>query len=144
MVVAGMANPMFWAGALPWLDEATAVFIPITWPEESTRAPPEFPELMAASVWMMLVRVSVVPTLLSPAWTVRPVAETIPDVTVGVPADRPRALPRAMTASPTWSWREFPKVMAWRFDGGELIFRRATSLLGSAPTSVAGRALVWP
>ena len=47
---------------------------------------------MAASVWMMLVRVSVVPALLSPAWTVRPVAETMPEVTVGVPADRPEGV----------------------------------------------------
>ena len=29
MVDGGMAKPMFWAGALPLLDEATAVFIPI-------------------------------------------------------------------------------------------------------------------
>ena len=142
--MAGMANPMFCAGALPTVDDATAVFMPITWPAESTSAPPELPELMAASVWMMLVSVSVAPDALSPACTVRPVAETIPDVTVGVPADRPRALPTAMTASPTWSWSESPNVMGWRFGGGESILSRATSLLGSAPTNVVGSAFVCP
>ncbi len=110
MVDEGMAKPMFWAGALPVLAEATAVSMPTTCPAESTRGPPEFPELMAASVWIMLCRVSPTPPPESPAWTVRPVAETMPDVTVGVPAESPRALPMAMTASPTWSLVESPKV----------------------------------
>jgi len=63
---------------------------------------------MAASVWNMLVRVSVAPELESPAWTVRPSAEMIPWVTVGVPAESPRALPMATTASPTCTSSEFP------------------------------------
>ncbi len=40
------ANPMFWA------SPATAVFIPTTRPFDVTSGPPEFPGLMAASVWM--------------------------------------------------------------------------------------------
>ena len=96
--------------------------------------------MIAASVWMMFVQGLGRAPVLSPACTVRPVADTMPEVTVGVPADRPSALPTAMTASPTWSLVEFPKVMAWRFDGGVLILSRATSLAGSAPTSVAGNA----
>ena len=139
-----MAKPMFCAGALPVLDEATAVFIPTTCPAESTSGPPEFPELMAASVWIMFWRVSPVPPLASPACTVRPVAEMMPEVTVGVPAERPSALPMAMTASPTWSLVESPKVTAWRLAGAELILSRAVSLEGSAPTKVAGNAAVWP
>src|SRR5579862_2071334 len=98
MVDDGMAKPMFWAGALPVDDAATAVLIPTTWPAESTRGPPEFPELMAASVWMMLCSVSPAPPEEPPACTVRPVADTMPEVTVGVPAERPRALPMAITA----------------------------------------------
>ncbi len=98
---------------------------------------------MAASVWMRLVRVSVLAPA-SPAWTVRPVAETMPEVTVGVSAESPRALPTAMTASPTWSWRVSPKVMGWRFDGGESILSSATSLLGSAPTNLVVSDFVWP
>ena len=50
----------------------------------------------------------------------------------------------AMTASPTSSFVESPKVTGWRLAGGELILSRAVSLEGSAPTSVAGNAAVWP
>ena len=50
---------MFWACEVPSALEATAVFMPMTRPELSTNGPPEFPGLMAASVWNMLVRFSV-------------------------------------------------------------------------------------
>jgi len=80
------------------LDDATAVSIPPL-AAESTRGPPEFPELMAASVWIRFWSVSPAPPVESPACTVRPVADTMPDVTVGVPAESPRAFPMAMTAS---------------------------------------------
>ena len=120
------------------------MFMATTSPAESTRGPPEFPELIAASVWIMFDSVSLVPPPVSPAWTVRPRADTMPDVTVGVPDDRPSALPMAMTASPTSSWVESPKVTAWRLAGGDWILSRAMSLSGSAPTRVAGRAVVCP
>src|SRR5664280_1692066 len=108
ILLEGMAKPMFWAWDDPSALAATAVFIPMTLPELSTRGPPELPGLMAASVWNMLVSVSEeVPDEL-PACTVRPVAEMIPWVTVGDPADSPRALPMATTASPTCTFFEFP------------------------------------
>lgn len=46
----GIANPM--PELLPDVVNI-AVFIPISFPEESSRGPPEFPGLMAASVWIM-------------------------------------------------------------------------------------------
>ena len=80
----GMAKPMF-CDDVPSLDvPATAVFMPMTWPEVSMSGPPELPGLMAASVWIMFCRVSVcVPS--PPAVTERPRAEMMPWVTVGVP-----------------------------------------------------------
>ena len=54
-----MAKPMFWE-LLPSLDvPATAVFMPMTCPAVSISGPPEFPELIAASVWIMFCSVSV-------------------------------------------------------------------------------------
>ncbi len=97
--------------------------MPMTWPDVSIRGPPELPGLMAASVWIMFCSVSVwVPS--PPAVTERPSAETMPWVTVGVPAASPSALPIATTASPTTALPEFPKVMVGRFD--------ALSILSSA------------
>ena len=122
---------------------ATAVFMPMTWPELSISGPPEFPGLMAASVWIMSVRVSVADEVSSPAVTVRPRAEMMPWVTVGVPAARPSALPMAMAPSPTTSLFELPKVMVGRPEA-PLIWRSAASFDGSAPTRVAGWAFVVP
>ena len=79
----------------------------------------------------------------SPAVTVRPSAETMPWVTVGVPAASPRALPMATTASPTWALFELPNVMVGRFEA-PVTFKRATSLAGSVPTRVAAWAFVVP
>ncbi|OPZ76817.1 MAG: hypothetical protein BWY79_01443 [Actinobacteria bacterium ADurb.Bin444] len=45
-----MANPTFCAPVVPGGRYAT--LIPMTWPAEFAKAPPEFPGLMAASVWM--------------------------------------------------------------------------------------------
>ena len=83
-----MAKPMF-CDDVPSLEvPATAVFMPMTWPDVSMSGPPELPGLMAASVWIMFWRVSVcVPS--PPAVTERPSAEMMPWVTVGVPAARP-------------------------------------------------------
>ena len=92
------------------------MFMPMTRPELSTSGPPEFPGLMAASVWNMLVRFSVEVPVESLAWTDRPLAEMIPWVTVGVPADSPSALPMATTASPTCTLSEFPYVTVGRLD----------------------------
>ena len=105
--------------------------------------PPEFPGLIAASVWIMLVSVSVASLPSSPAVTVRPSAETMPWVTVGVPAARPSALPMATTASPTTAVFESPKVTVGSPEA-PWIWRSATSLDGSVPISVAGSELVVP
>jgi hypothetical protein len=140
---AGMANPMFCA---LWPDElapATAVFIPITAPAASRSAPPEFPGLIAASVWIMLVKVSEELVDSLAAVTVRPSAETMPCVTVGVPAASPSALPMATVASPTWTKEEFPKTTGRR-PVAPSILRSATSLEGSVPTKVAAWAVVEP
>ena len=108
IVASGMAKPMFCALVPSGNVPATAVFMPMTSPLESSSGPPEFPGLMAASVWIMLLSVS--RRGAGPAVTVRPSAETMPEVTVGVPAARPSALPIATTASPTTSSLELPKV----------------------------------
>ena len=124
-----MAKPMFWA-PVPSLEvPATAVFMPMTWSAVSIRGPPEFPGLMAASVWIRFCRFSeVVPE--PPAVTDRPRAETMPCVTVGVPAASPSALPMATTASPTWVLAELPNVTVFKFDT-LLILSSATSLVAS-------------
>ena len=89
----------------------------------------------------MLLSVSL--ELLEPAVTVRPSADTMPDVTVGVPAASPSALPIATTASPTTRSFESPKVTG--VNPAMLLMRmRATSSMGLVPTSVAGNALVEP
>ena len=84
------------------------------------------PGLMAASVWIKFWRFSVaVPS--PPALTDRPRAETMPCVTVGVPAARPSALPMATTESPTTALDELPKVTVGRLGEGLLILSSATS-----------------
>ena len=75
----------------PPLREKIAVLMPTNSPFMFTRAPPELPGLMAASVWMKKPR-SVMPT-----W-VRATAETMPLVTVW---PTPNGLPSASTRSPT-------------------------------------------
>src|ERR671938_334025 len=61
--VMAMEKPMFWA------SPATAVLMPTTSPAELTSGPPEFPGLMAASVWITCSRrgaVSAAPLPLPP------------------------------------------------------------------------------
>ena len=68
-------KPRFWASA------TIAVFMPTTWPAALTSGPPELPGLMAASVWIR-------PSSCSPsAVRSRSLADTIPRVTVGSPAE---------------------------------------------------------
>ena len=106
-----------------------AVLIPITRPSTSTSGPPELPGLIAASVWIASTSVSVAATC-----TVRPRPDTIPVVTVGLPA-MPSELPIATTASPTWSASELPR----RTVGSpvRLIFRTARSWVVSSPSTRA-------
>ena len=80
---------------------------------------------------------------LEPAVTVRPSADTMPEVTVGVPAASPRALPMATTASPTTRSFELPNVTG--VSPETLLMRMsATSSIGFVPINVAGNALVEP
>ncbi len=132
---------MFWALEPSDSVPATAVFMPTTSPALSRSGPPELPGLIAASVWIMLSRVSLAAVV--PAVTVRPSAETIPEVTVGVPAARPSALPMATTASPTTRPLELPKVTVGRFETPWTLMS-ATSSIGLVPTSTAGMLFVEP
>ena len=123
----GMAKPMFWPPR-----PATAVLMPMTWPLLLARGPPELPGLMAASVWIMPVRVS----------SDRLRADTMPRVTVGSPR-RPRALPMATTSSPTLTAADDPSS-ATASPEAPVICSRAMSLPLSAPTRVAARDWLWP
>ena len=66
----GMAKP------IPLLSEAIAVLMPMTSPSASSSGPPELPGLIAASVWMRLLRIVSLSVVI-----VRPLADTIPLVT---------------------------------------------------------------
>ena len=68
-----------------------AAFMPATRPCSSTKAPPELPGEMGASVWMRS-------TVDDAPGNVRPSAETMPCVTVFC---NPSGLPIAMTNAPT-------------------------------------------
>jgi len=80
----GMAKPM---PTLPPLGPMMAVLMPTRFPFRFTRAPPELPGLMEASVWMK----SSYPSMPRP---LRPRALTMPEVTVW---PRPKGLPMATT-----------------------------------------------
>ena len=72
----------------------TMALMPTTSPSAFNRGPPEFPGLIAASVWIRSKRLSVIPSLLA----LRLVLLTIPRVTV---LSSPKGLPTAMAQSPT-------------------------------------------
>src|SRR5450759_4543019 len=98
----GLAMLIGRAKPTPWADWATAVGMPMTFPAESRRAPPELPGLMAASVWIRL-RITV------PSWTWIPSfrkAEMIPAVTEFVYV--PSGLPNAIASWPTFTVEEPP------------------------------------
>ena len=102
-----------------------AVLMPIRLPWASTRAPPELPGLMAASVWMKFSKV------LMPRWE-RPRAETMPMVTVW---PTPKGLPMASTTSPTRMPSIWPKTMAGSLSA--LTLSTARSVSGSLPMTLA-------
>ena len=82
--------------ARPSPTPATAVFTPTTSPWPFTSAPPEFPGLSAASVWITLSMMRT--SRPARAGSDRPSALTTPAVTV--PA-KPSGLPIATTSWPT-------------------------------------------
>ena len=93
IILVGMAKPM---PTLPPLGARIAVFMPINSPRRLTRAPPELPGLIDASVWIKFSNFSM-------PRPERPKALTMPEVTVWL---SPNGLPIATTKSPTFSWLE--------------------------------------
>jgi len=110
--------------------EAIQVLIPTTSPLIFTRAPPELPWLIAASVWMKSLMFSAGPP-------VRPTALTMPMVTEDM---SPRGLPTAIAQSPTLTESESPSTATGKasLDSKET---RARSFLWSFPTRAAVNSL---
>ena len=103
------------------------MFIPISSPLVLTSAPPLFPLLTAASVW---IYDSLTPSLLFKSLDF---ALIIPAVTVEL---RLNGFPTAKTHSPIWVASESPKKTYGSFLL-ELIFRTAISVSGSVPIILA-------
>ncbi len=102
-----------------------------------TSAPPLFPGLMAADVCTMLAIVAPVPPSARPPVTVRPVAETMPCVTLD---DSPSGEPMASTICPTSTSAESPNLAAFSPFGGLSSLITARSCCGYEKTSRAVRA----
>ena len=102
---------------------------PITSPAMFSSTPPEFPWLMAASVWIVLVIVKLFGAVMS-RWR----ALTMPDVTVFA---SPNGLPIATTPSPTATLDESPSASGCRSEDGAFTLITAKSLEASVPTTVA-------
>ena len=112
-----------------------ALLMPINFPVRFTRAPPEFPGLMAASVWRRPLKVRALP---SGAVTlmVRSLAERTPTVTVW---SWPKGFPMAITVSPIIRSEEVPIGMGWKtVPFGARILRTAMSWSMSKVTISAG------
>ena len=83
-----------------------AVLMPIIFPEESIKGPPEFPGLMEASVWMTSsTRVPPDARMVRPTELITPVVRVWP---------RPKGLPMAMTFCPTLRLSEDPMGISTR------------------------------
>mmetsp|Transcript_2689 Transcript_2689/g.3605 ORF Transcript_2689/g.3605 Transcript_2689/m.3605 type:complete len:214 (-) Transcript_2689:398-1039(-) len=114
-----------------------AVFTPIKRPDESIRGPPEFPGLIAASVWMQFL----ITRPPNPS-TSLPNADTTPVVTV---LSKPNGFPIAKADWPTCKSLEVPT-----FKGvgnmlvGHFILSTAKSFSGSTPTTLASQASAIP
>ena len=113
-----------------------AVLIPMTSEFMSMSGPPELPWLIAASVWIPSITVSVSEP--SPdSGTGRFSALMMPTVTV---LRSPRGAPAATTCSPTWSRSESPRRATVRLSTLST-FSTAISVLGSRPTIFVGTTL---
>ena len=104
------------------------MLMPNKLPCTSTKAPPELPGLMAASVWMKFSKV------LMPSW-LRPSADTMPLVTV---CPTPKGFPMANTMSPTWTCSELFITITGSLS--KLTLSTAKSVSGSVPMILA---CVW-
>ena len=114
----GIAKPI---PTFPPPLEIIALLIPIKYPAEFINAPPLFPGLIGASVWIKF-SYSTIPTELLL------VAETIPCVMV---SPTPKGLPIAKTTSPTSTLSESKNLIAGK--SSAFIFITAKSLLASVP-----------
>ena len=116
---------------------AMAVLMPMSSPSPLTSAPPELPELMAASVWMRPLRVELdwpAPPPCSPETVMdRSRAETMPVVTV---PSRPSGEPIATAMSPTCTALESAKVTGVR-SSPPFTWMTARSWVASVATMVA-------
>ena len=119
----------------PPLGEKMELFTPITSPAALTSGPPEFPGLIAASVWIMS---TYTPDPSLSAARLRPVPLTTPAVTLGSELARrnPYGFPIAIAHSPTIRFEEFPRGATGRFLASILITAR--SFASSDPRSFAG------
>ena len=126
IVSMGMANPM---PSLPPLWEAIWELMPTTRPRASSSGPPEFPWLIAASVWMTFWMSKSLGELM-----MRFRAETIPVVAV---RSSPKGLPIAMTGSPTTRSPLVPSGSGRALRGTEATLSTARSVLSSRPSTSA-------
>ena len=105
----------------PPLRVKIAVLIPTSAPSRVTRAPPELPGLIAASVWMN-------DRSEPPSGVLRATAETMPLVTVW---PMPNGLPIASTRSPTSSRSESPSGSVGSAVGLDVQEREVGGLVGA-------------
>jgi hypothetical protein len=134
----GIANPRpmlpdCWLAMAADDNDAIAELTPTTRPWSSTNGPPEFPGLMAASVWIASMTSSATPGA-PPASTGRFSADTMPLVTV--PA-RPSGEPTATTGSPTARSVESPSAAGFRSLTPDTLMTAMSSTVSGSPTIVA-------
>lgn len=138
-----MAKPTPTLPPLP-LGSAIAVLIPISLPLLSSSTPPEFPGLIAASVWMMprsVVPLEAYDPSLGDASS-RPRPEMIP---VDIEWSSPKGFPRAYVFCPTCRPADEPSVTGFRAlttSGGASSRSTATSLSGSPARKRADQTLL--
>src|SRR2546429_3424392 len=132
----GIAKPIPTAAPPICGSLAARVGMPMTCPDKLTSAPPLFPGLIAALVWMVLMSTAELP---SPSDTVRPVADTIPSVTVPV---SPSGLPMASTISPPRTSLDLPNVAGRIAVGGFCTRITARSSGANTPRTLAASVLL--
>src|SRR5688572_9118681 len=110
----------------------TTVLMPTTcFAAAQMSGPPEFPGLMGASVWSRSSR-KIWP---DSSGKRRPFPERTPEVTLFL--NSPSGLPIATTVAPTGIWSLSPRGATFSVRPAGSIFRTATSVSGSRPTSCA-------
>src|SRR5579885_2056252 len=126
----GMAKPMPWAAVPNVGSIAASVGMPARRPSRSTSAPPEFPGLIGAEVWIMFGITVAGPFSI----TLRCSVLTMPTVTDSA---KPSGAPIASVNWPTR--RSFESVTWIGRSPGDVILSTARSSGASIPAMVAGR-----